>query len=394
SMESLDRLSRFIGKNPEKRETLRAATLLPGEIIMEFGGAPVEQLNEWLREMHQSENGVVSVADLSERATASSSKIITAVHRDIYSLLEALGWSMFPAPQEVVGAIRNDYKVMFVPADQGGRVAETPGANYLLSILKLTLGAYIAHADDAFIAGEKRYLDRLVSDSEGITGREKQRLRQFINWLAVQKIDFSSIKRGIKAADEGDRQVLADMAISVAAADGRIAPQEVRALEDLYSAMGLDRQDLISRLHDLSTRPAKTPEEKTSSGTDAPLDPEKISAILRDTDRASALLENIFQAEEQDVRHESPDDAEESDDAESVLDGLERLHARLLSELMEKDEWTRGEYERLASGLNLMPDGALEVINEWSFGKFDDIMIDDGDLISVNRELVERRRTK
>ena len=51
------------------------------------------------------------------------------------------------------------------------------------------------------------------------------------------------------------------------------------------------------------------------------------------------------------------------------LAGLDAAHSGLLRRLAAKTVWPRIEVERLAGELGLLPDGALEVINEAAFDR-------------------------
>ena len=44
---------------------------------------------------------------------------------------------------------------------------------------------------------------------------------------------------------------------------------------------------------------------------------------------------------------------------------------------------TRSEFERRAKEMRLLPDGAIERINDWSFDRFDEPLIEDGDEVVV-----------
>jgi hypothetical protein len=68
--------------------------------------------------------------------------------------------------------------------------------------------------------------------------------------------------------------------------------------------------------------------------------------------------------------------------------GLDNSHTQLLQELLEKVEWSRDEYQKLASSLKLMPDGAIEVINEWAFEVYDEAIIENDDPLIIYKELL------
>ena len=84
--------------------------------------------------------------------------------------------------------------------------------------------------------------------------------------------------------------------------------------------------------------------------------------------------------------------------AADVADRLARLDAnprRLLDELMERASWSPEEVDDLAKRCGLMSDGALEIINEWAFGRWEDMLVvEDADgRVELNPELAADLRS-
>jgi hypothetical protein len=70
--------------------------------------------------------------------------------------------------------------------------------------------------------------------------------------------------------------------------------------------------------------------------------------------------------------------------------GIDKYHYALFESLIRKDKWTREEVEVLCRDSGLMVSGALEIINDWSFDKVDEAVLEeDGDAIYVDQEIVE-----
>ena len=61
--EQLDAYSRYLGRNPEARGSLRAAALLPAELLLSQGGAAVNRLREWILGTVASEQPVIVPVD-------------------------------------------------------------------------------------------------------------------------------------------------------------------------------------------------------------------------------------------------------------------------------------------------------------------------------------------
>ena len=112
-----------------------------------------------------------------------------------------------------------------------------------------------------------------------------------------------------------------------------------------------------------------------------------VQSTLNDTKKASALLASIFEDDELETSEETAIQTQ-VDEASNKFHGLDSVHAQLLTELLERVEWPREDYERLANSLKLFPDGAMEIINEWAFGKYDEAILEDGEPIEVYADLV------
>ena len=112
----------------------------------------------------------------------------------------------------------------------------------------------------------------------------------------------------------------------------------------------------------------------------APKPVDRRAAIRAETEAAAAILADVF-------------DAHETDDVPTVTAGnqpeaLEPRLANLLQVLLERESWPRADFDRLARELSLIPGAALENLNSWGFDRYDDLLLEDGDPIIVNRDIV------
>jgi hypothetical protein len=64
----------------------------------------------------------------------------------------------------------------------------------------------------------------------------------------------------------------------------------------------------------------------------------------------------------------------------------------LLSRLLGRRVWQRSEFDSMARELRLMPAGALDAVNSWSYERFDDpILVEDGDELKVEFNLLDNQ---
>lgn len=120
------------------------------------------------------------------------------------------------------------------------------------------------------------------------------------------------------------------------------------------------------------------------------LDMEEVERIRRETRQVSNLLAPIYaeEATPPAVPVSPPATAEPSAEPTSGFEGLDAEHAVFLAALLERETWPSEEFEALAKSFGLMPGGAAEFLNEWSFDRFDDAIIEDGDPMTINIALL------
>ncbi len=399
AMNELDKLSRLLGRNPDAKGTFKALSLLPPQLLPNFGGKKISELKAWVSNKSDEKSGISTFGEIIKKTTDYDGKKVTKViHRDVSAMLNSLGWNMVPTPYESIGSLKSDSKLLLLESDATILSQEKPSDNYLLAFLEISLGAYIAHSDHRLLDVELKVLVERVMSLENLNSDEKGRLYNVIKWLSVQKVDLAAINRKIKTVSKSEKQALAELAIAVAVADGKIEPGEVRALESVYKAIGFDKKDLYSSLHSMKASAPKTKGDADSKENEASvssegskrgveLDMNLVQSTLNDTKKASALLASIFEDEE-------PKNADDTviqtqfGETSDKFQGLDSVYEQLLKELLERVEWPREDYERLVKSLKLFPDGAMEVLNEWAFGKFDEPILEDGDPIEVYADLV------
>lgn len=127
--------------------------------------------------------------------------------------------------------------------------------------------------------------------------------------------------------------------------------------------------------------------QKTETGFD--LDMAAVEAKLRDTAEVSSFLTEIFEEED-----EPPLPAEEEtttqapEQGEETIAGLDSTHSQLLRLIAGREEVSRSEFEKLAEALGLMPDGALDTINDAAFDVADAPLFEGDDPIEVDQDVL------
>jgi hypothetical protein len=239
---------------------------------------------------------------------------------------------------------------------------------------------------------------------------EKRRLAAELMAQASTPGRVTDWMKRLKDLEATDSERVADILVAAAAADGRIDPSEVTLLEKVFARLGLEASALYTRLHGSIAAPTGGPDDdlkivlpagkapKTAfippplpadgGGRAVRVDLSRLEAIRRETRSASNVLADIF-AEEEDtpepeaIAQDVPDPAEDA-----IFEGLEGRYGCLLADLAERDKWTSADFEQLTRRAGLMPAAARQVLNEWSFDRFDEPVLEGEDVIIVNRYLL------
>ena len=252
--------------------------------------------------------------------------------------------------------------------------------------------------DEAAAAAMLDYIER-ESDLPVI---ERSRLMARLCLYRTLPPSCAGLKKRIDILDKVAREAASDLLVRVAVAGGIVSPGKVRVLESLFKLMGMDRGSLYSKIHTIESQPhsANTEIDAAASRVLAPrtsnsslqLDQARIVALKADSDRVSALLESVF-ADSPAPEPEVPVIEDRDDKVEASILDLDADHAGLLQVLVQRAQWSRAELEEICADRGLMPDGAIERINEAAFNRYDRALIEGDDPVDVNFELMLEETT-
>ena len=101
------------------------------------------------------------------------------------------------------------------------------------------------------------------------------------------------------------------------------------------------------------------------------------------------MLTKIIDEEEESLSIDAvdPQDSQEDDGA---IAGLDATHTKFLKILAQQYTWGRDALESKASELNLMLDGALEVLNDAAFDSCEEPLTDGDDPIELDADVLEQ----
>ena len=383
--DELNAFSRLVGRSPESRDNLDGLLLLPTSIWPSAVQAALTQL----RLDAEAGNICLTMSDLTGRFGGAEASIGKEKAKALARALEAARLGIEPNLLE--GAripADNDPIVLFalLPDQTHG----TDSATYQTAQLTLQLASTVAQADGAFSEDEVQHLILEIQSWSHLSLGDRARLRAHLDLLVAAPLSLTAMRKKLDALDEAAKEAVALSMVALAQVDGSVSPEEIRFLERVYKALGVDPTRVVSDIHAADGRGSRPrPTQSTSIGLQ--LDPERIAALQRDTAQVSALLANIFVEEPIEVIEPTPVETEtDTTEAAGQLLGLDETHSALLRLMLSRPTWNRSDLEDSATDLQLMLDGALEQINEASFDAYDIPFTDGDDPLEINPEFFEK----
>jgi uncharacterized tellurite resistance protein B-like protein len=399
---ALDPYSRYLGRNPDARGTLAATALLPPELVTGAGGE-LGRLTGFIDQQLAGEVPVlIEGADLiAFWPTKTAGKVAKADAVAVAQLLGAHGVGLEPDVRLGGPVLAAGPTVLFrtVP---GQPTAPSPEYSAAAILLHLAVAVSVAdgHASDA----ETVHLRDHIETAMHLTAPEQLRLHAHTTWLLAGQTKLTGLTKRLDLLDDAQRDAIGDFLTMVAAADGVVSPAEITTLTKIFKLLGLDPASVYSRVHAVTTGglPAAGPVTVRRQSPGAPgyavpprpasgtshlqvvrLDEALIFAKLAETAAVSALLGSIF------IDDDQAPSAPPPATANMPLAGLDGPHSELLRTLAARASWSRGELEAECAGLSLLPDGALDTLNEAAYDAVGDPFADGDDPIDINRDVAQ-----
>jgi uncharacterized tellurite resistance protein B-like protein len=385
----LESFSRLVGKSPDARTSLEALLQLSAPLWPESAQRALQALKARMGDGMVAMSFQDLLSALGAKTAFTKDKTLslarTLESANVGFEPDVLSGAKPPKPEEKV--------VLFAlpPSEQLSR-ANGP---YLAAALTLQLASAVASADGEFGIKEMGHLRETVLSWKHLTPSQTRRLLAHLRLLMQAPASLTALKKKFEPLDTAVKETIAAFMATVAQSDGEVSPAEVKMLEKVYKALGVDSKKVFSDVHAVAagTKPTAAAVAKVEE-TGFKLDPARIAALQKDTEKVSALLANIFtEAEEQAAVVAEPVEAEseaETVEAPKGLMGLDEAHSALARMMLSRPEWTREELLDVAADLDLMLDGALEHINEAAFDTHDMPLFEGEDPVTVNAEILEK----
>jgi len=391
---ALEPYSRFMGRKDNDPNSIAAMSLLPKELMNQAPG--LKNAHDRLTQVCSGESGLISVNDLYEcLGRQTPLQIGKKDSESLASLVEGMGFGMAPdvrfhhikpSPDGMVAIFAHGHGTDFRPSKEFGTVSTI-----------LRLGAIVSQTDKEVSPEEEVTLQSIVRDNRELTQTEKESLIAFLHWSLDTPQGTAGLKQKLSGLGTAEKSAISRILISIAYADGRVDPKEIKQLEKLFSTLGLEKEQVTSGLHALaaayepvtvSLRDQETtfsiPKPTTGSGISKGfrLNEELIRIREEETRQVKGVLEGIFvdQTEEQNILAPAISSS-------NPLLTLDQAHQDFFHRLLKQEAWERTDLYDICKELGLMADGAMEVLNELAFNSVNAPLIDDGDPIIVDVNL-------
>lgn len=405
---SLDAYSRYLGRHPEAHGTLAATALLPPELVADAGGE-LARLTGYIDEaLAGSAHALIDAKELlAFWPTKTPGRLGKADAVALAQLLGAHGVGVEPDVRLGGPVLADGPAVLFrTVLDQ----PTAPSPAYAAAAILLHLAAAVSVADGHASDAETAHLREHLEISMHLSRPEQLRLNAHMVWLLAGQTKLTGLTKRLALLQEAQRDAIGDFLVLVAAADGVVSPEEITTLTKVFKLLGLDPASVFSRVHAATTGglPATgpvtvRPESQGAPGFAVParpatdvgptpgergvvrLDEASVAAKLAETAAVSALLGSIFADDEPTP---STPVAAATLGAPTAA-GLDGPHSALLRVLAGRPSWSRGELESECAALALLPDGALDTLNEAAYDTVGDPVADGDGPIDINPDVAQ-----
>lgn len=401
---SLEGYDRLLARRPELAQSIEAVPLLPKTLHCEpwIGRfAPVKTtIDEGLARSGFITTSVASFLAMLgmnvPKANVPAKSLGLAA-----ALLDAFDIGFEPDRRFGFTGLHADGSICLFRAVDGGPLSEE-GERYREARLLCEIAVLAAVCDGQANQREMQVVKTLFSEIEQLHEIEKRRMTAVARTLMKGNVSPTNAFSTLAKMGERLRERAISLAIEVILSDGTANAREVAFLEKMYKTLGLDAADLYNRLHRSEAEPeglvrietgTRQPGVPISSNDKLPvaaveieverepevvIDLERLSRIKVETAAVSAMLSEIFKEEELPVAVTAAPIQPVSRNATSLpFEGLDLAHGTLLVKLIEGGPLDAAGFMAAVRELRLMPEGALETLNEWGFDNVGDAIIND-----------------
>lgn len=388
--QEIEPYSRYLGKTGTTEDDIVGLLLLPDLLYENIQLEPVIKLKEWLVD-HSAQNSNVDIAAIWQQIGLPIPTKFNKVENDlIVRLMDKLGIGFAPDPRFHHSKIQSEDVITVYPIESPESRLKTASKAFNELLLLLKLGAIIASADGSVGDDERELLLSLLKKDPFISEAERKSLEAFIHWQLSTPPNLSAIKSKLENVSQHEKTAICNVLVSLVLADGKVEAKEIKQLESIYVALGLDKSTVSSDIHRVAT--SKAGITKSSNQHEVELDDAVLMLHESETKDVQAMLHAIF-AEDEPVTTEVitvvTTNVDEEITPASPMSSLPSQYRELAEKLLEHPEWLRNDFKALCDNYNLMVNDVVEVVNDWAYDLVGAPLIEEDHDFKVEQEIAD-----
>lgn len=218
---------------------------------------------------------------------------------------------------------------------------------------------------------------------------ERNYLSAFNRWQNTKKVIlYKSRKDNIQELSNERKKMFGEILFRFTYSTGEVRPKRTSAIVDLLLLLGLEDNNIHGKIHNLITNSESSINDfknvnKSINNTEkAQININKIrlKELEEETLLSQNILDDIFSQKEEIITNEMKEPA--------IVLNYKILE--ILSTLLSKEMWSKKEVDDLCKQKGLITSSVLEKINDYSYSKIEDSIIEDnGDDIFVIQDYKE-----
>lgn len=389
--QELEAYSRYLAKVGTSSDDIVGLLMLPDELFAQLKLDSLTRFKAWLAEQSTQQPNIQINALWLQLGLEAPTKFNKNETDFLTRLMDKIGFGFAPDPRLHHSKLQADSLISVYTIDTPELRLKNASKAFDELLLLLKLGAIISCADGHASDDEKEYLLQLLRKDSVITGSERKSLEAFVHWQLATPPSLSLVKAKLDTIKQSEKAGICNILASLVLADGKVEPKEIKQLEGIYAALGLDKTTVSSDIHRVATaKPTRS--AQSTDASKVRLDDAILKIHENETKDVQAMLHAIFTDDEPEaasVGMAEPEGAEQDVAEVEVMQTLAKQYQPLLQTLLQQHEWSRKDFKSLCDANNLMVNDVVEVINDWAYDVVGAPLIEEDYDFKVDAEIAE-----
>lgn len=426
-IEELSAFSRARSKESGQNLSLNAYLALPAQ-LRENSAHPLQEKWDALMDKVEPDNGfalvpvrqVARIMDFGEGI-----KLTAKQSRTLADVVESLGYAVEPDARSGGTTYECEKKVGVFKAEESG--GKPPSGEYQAASAMFHLSMMIASADGNVSDEESHAICSFIDSLFHLDDDEATRMGVLERLLSEDPDACAKVaKRIAQTVPSESRGSIGRLLVTVAAADGKVTPDEVRAMKKVFALLELPVHFLDNLLSEFGPQDEVTIQEggpstkgepiparpgKTKKDTGFSIDMNRVAMTMQETQDLIKILGTVMAEGEADSapataeqqaassapasvakvsseEREASSAEETKDAAPEWAEGLSPLYVPIVRRLIGRGSWTKADFAALAAEHNVMPLKMNDAINEWSDEHLGDMLLEGDDPVQIHADLI------